>query len=57
MADTRGICDANRRERNAVILLYIDPGAGSLLIQAVLAGMLAVPYFLRDRIRRWLKRR
>jgi hypothetical protein len=40
-----------------VILLYIDPGAGSLLIQAVLAGVLAVPYFLRDHIRRWFRRR
>ena len=40
-----------------MILLYLDPGAGSLLIPAILAGMLAVPYFLRDRIRRWLRRR
>lgn len=26
---------------------YIDPGSGSMLIQVVLAGLLAVPFFFR----------
>jgi len=26
---------------------YIDPGSGSLLIQVILAGALAVPFFFR----------
>lgn len=30
--------------------MYIDVGAGSLLIQAALAGALTVPYLLRARI-------
>jgi hypothetical protein len=29
---------------------YIDPGQGSILIQAVLAGLLAVPFILRSQI-------
>jgi hypothetical protein len=31
-------------------LLYIDPGAGSLVVQGLLAAALAVPYFFRNRI-------
>jgi len=26
---------------------YIDPGAGSMLLQVILAGLLAVPFFFR----------
>lgn len=37
-----------------MILLYIDPGAGSMLIQAVLAGLLAVPFFFRTQVSRLL---
>lgn len=41
-------------------IAYIDPGAGSLLIQAVIAGALAVPFLLRTKIsgiwRRWRDR-
>ena len=39
-----------------MILLYIDPGAGSMLIQAVLAGLLAVPFFFRSHASRLLQR-
>ena len=39
-----------------MILLYIDPGAGSLLIQAVIAGVLTVPFFFRERIAQLLRR-
>jgi hypothetical protein len=30
-----------------MILAYIDPGAGSLLIQALIAAALSIPFFLR----------
>jgi hypothetical protein len=33
-----------------VIIGYIDPGAGSLVIQAILAGALAIPFILRAQI-------
>lgn len=33
-----------------MIFAYIDPGAGSMLIQTVIAAALAVPFFLRERI-------
>jgi hypothetical protein len=29
------------------LLAYIDPGSGSMLIQIILAGVLAVPFFFR----------
>ena len=29
------------------ILAYIDPGSGSLILQAILAAILAVPFFFR----------
>lgn len=33
-----------------MIIGYLDPGAGSLVIQAILAGALAIPFFLRTQI-------
>jgi hypothetical protein len=33
------------------LLAYIDPGSGSLFIQAVIASALVVPFLLRSRIR------
>jgi hypothetical protein len=38
------------------MLLYIDPGAGSMLVQAVLAGLLAVPFVLRSQLGRAVER-
>ena len=32
------------------ILAYIDPGSGSLLLQAILAGLLSIPFFFRRHI-------
>ncbi len=32
------------------ILAYIDPGSGSLLLQAFVAGLLAIPFFFRRTI-------
>jgi hypothetical protein len=32
------------------ILGYIDPGSGSLLLQAILAGLLSIPFFFRRTI-------
>ena len=39
-----------------MILLYIDPGAGSMLIQVVLAGLLAIPFFFRSAVTRTVAR-
>ena len=38
------------------LLAYIDPGAGSLFIQAVIATVLVVPFFLRSQIRKGFDR-
>jgi hypothetical protein len=38
-----------------LILAYIDPGSGSLLIQALIAGLVAVPIFFRTRISRFVR--
>jgi hypothetical protein len=32
------------------LLAYIDPGSGSMLLQVLLAGVLAVPFFFRRAI-------
>lgn len=40
-----------------MIFAYIDPGAGSLLIQAVIAGVLAIPFFFRQQLARIFRRR
>jgi hypothetical protein len=39
-----------------MLLAYIDPGAGSLLLQAILAGLLAVPFFFRRTIGNAIRR-
>lgn len=33
-----------------VVFAYLDPGMGSLAIQALIAGILAVPFLLRTRL-------
>jgi hypothetical protein len=33
-------------------LAYIDPGSGSLIIQAAIAAVIAIPIFLRTQIAR-----
>jgi hypothetical protein len=33
-------------------LAYLDPGSGSLIVQVIIASILAVPYFLRTQIGR-----
>jgi hypothetical protein len=33
-------------------LAYIDPGSGSLLIQAVIAAVIAIPIFFRSQVAR-----
>lgn len=38
-----------------LLLAYIDPGAGSLVIQAVIATIVAVPFFLRHHIGRLVR--
>jgi hypothetical protein len=39
-----------------MILLYIDPGAGTMVIQAALAALIAVPFFFRTQVSRALQR-
>jgi hypothetical protein len=43
------------------ILAYIDPGSGSMILQVILAGVLAVPFLFRrtigDLVRRFRGRR
>jgi hypothetical protein len=34
-----------------LVLAYIDPGAGSLIIQAIIAAVVSVPFFFRNAIR------
>jgi hypothetical protein len=34
------------------LVAYIDPGSGSLIIQALIAGIVAVPFFFRQQIAR-----
>ncbi|MGH2382762.1 MAG: hypothetical protein ACRDG7_16295 [Candidatus Limnocylindria bacterium] len=33
-----------------VVFAYLDPGMGSLAIQALIAGILAIPFLLRTRL-------
>ena len=40
-----------------MVFAYIDPGAGSLVIQGVIAAALAVPFFLRQKLSRIFRRR
>jgi hypothetical protein len=39
-----------------MILLYIDPGAGSMVIQGLLAAILAIPFFFRSHVGRAMQR-
>lgn len=34
-----------------LLLAYIDPGAGSLVIQAIIAAAVSIPFFFRNAIR------
>ena len=33
-----------------MVFAYIDPGAGSMIIQTIIAGALAVPFIMRTQI-------
>jgi hypothetical protein len=35
-----------------LVFAYIDPGAGSLVIQAIIAGIVSIPFFFRNAIRK-----
>ena len=39
-----------------MILLYIDPGAGTMVIQAALAAHIAVPFFFPTQVSRAVQR-
>jgi len=34
-----------------LVFAYIDPGAGSLIIQALIAALVSIPFFFRNAIR------
>ena len=34
-----------------LVFAYIDPGAGSLVIQAIIAAVVSIPFFFRNAIR------
>ena len=53
--DSRSICCGRLRDMMD-LLAYIDPGAGSLFVQAVIATALVVPFFLRSQIRKGIAR-
>jgi hypothetical protein len=36
-------------------LAYIDPGSGSLIVQAIIATVIAVPFFFRTQISRFMR--
>lgn len=38
------------------MIAYIDPGAGTMAVQALLAAAVAVPFFLRHRLAAALER-
>jgi hypothetical protein len=40
-----------------MVFAYIDPGAGSLVIQAIIAAALSVPFFFRQKLSRFFRRR
>ena len=37
------------------LVAYIDPGSGSMIIQAVIAGLVAIPFFFRQQIGRFVR--
>jgi hypothetical protein len=37
-------------------ILYIDPGAGTMVIQALLAAVIAIPFFFRAQVSRAVQR-
>jgi hypothetical protein len=39
-----------------LIFLYIDPGAGSLFIQALIAALISVPFVFRSAVARATRR-
>ena len=39
-----------------MVLAYLDPGAGSMVIQTIVAAALAVPFILRTQITRGIHR-
>jgi hypothetical protein len=38
-----------------LVFAYIDPGSGSLVIQALIAALVAIPIFFRSRVARLVR--
>jgi len=54
----RGVARGNHPQGSRsleLIFAYIDPGSGSLVIQALIAGLVAIPIFFRSRISRLVR--
>jgi hypothetical protein len=39
-----------------LVFAYIDPGSGSLILQALIAGVLTLPFVFRNAVRRTVAR-
>jgi hypothetical protein len=39
---------------STLVWAYVDPGTGSIILQAVIGGLLGASYFMRNKIKRLL---
>jgi hypothetical protein len=46
-------CGQTEDTMRGIILAYIDPGVGSMLLQGLLAGLFAIAFFYK-RIKNWV---
>mgnify|MGYP001569697928 CR=1 FL=1 len=56
IAGTAAVAIAASQGVHGHVLAYIDPGSGSLLIQALIAGAVTVPFVLRRQLRAGIDR-
>ena len=45
-----GATNEDAERMHAWLIAYVDPGAGSLIVQATIATVVAVPFYLRRQI-------
>jgi len=51
-----GLPTAPPQQESPLILAYIDPGTGSMVIQLLLASLLSIPFLFRRTITRTVRR-
>ena len=51
-----GLPTAPPQQESPLILAYIDPGTGSMVIQLLLASLLSIPFLFRRAISRTVRR-